>query len=699
MVAAGVLLLAAVGATAEAEPAPQPQPRATISAARPVMVLGAEREMPLSIEIAGNDAAVPFMPERALASAGTVRDVVTAGPNRFTAVYLPPATRFPQVAILVIDFAGAGQHLRAALHLPLHAAADLPFRATPSSQVTVTIAGRTFGPVRADAQGHVRLPIVVPPGVREGVARAVDEFGGARETPVDLQPAPFTRLLIAAPPQIEVGSFVEISVFAADPVGQPMPAGGRVTLQAAGLMVHPLGHGGPGEERFLLEAPARLAAGPLQLVSTARDDAGPTPPGPASPPPPPTTTTTAAAVPAEPPARAALTVPLVAGPPARLILVPSVERLIVGGGAIATVTLAARDRLDNPTSCAGATVEVEHAPAAIDVSGGGYGTLRIAAPARPTGKNEIAIAATLGGARAASRIKLVAGPAARLVASLSAARVVGDGRRSVEVRVDAFDKSGLPTAVPELHWRLPEARLGQVRFPHTPPAPLPDEVAPYIAQVTPDRAQVGHDETLVVTAEPQLEASLALHVDPPRSRVAVAARIGLFSNFAAMAGPVASIEALTGLPGRAAGWSIGLGAAYLRNDMTATLSTGAPDDPNATGALAAHIEIDQVPVLAIVRYRLPLPFAAEVAVGGAAGLSFARATFTAPLGNASNVLVGTARAPAFELRSDVAFPLSPGELVVGLHYLWIDIGRTSSGDEVNGNSAGLVGDLGFRVTW
>jgi hypothetical protein len=43
--------------------------------------------------------------------------------------------------------------------------------------------------------------------------------------------------------------------------------------------------------------------------------------------------------------------------------------------------------------------------------------------------------------------------------------------------------------------------------------------------------------------------------------------------------------------------------------------------------------------------------------------------------------------------------LKPGRLVFGLRYLWSRLGRTSHGDEVTGNSAGLIGDIGYRMTF
>jgi hypothetical protein len=60
---------------------------------------------------------------------------------------------------------------------------------------------------------------------------------------------------------------------------------------------------------------------------------------------------------------------------------------------------------------------------------------------------------------------------------------------------------------------------------------------------------------------------------------------------------------------------------------------------------------------------------------------------------------GSAQAPAVGGGADVALTLKPGRLVFGLRYLWSRLGRTSQGDEIAGNSAGLIGDIGYRMTF
>ena len=60
---------------------------------------------------------------------------------------------------------------------------------------------------------------------------------------------------------------------------------------------------------------------------------------------------------------------------------------------------------------------------------------------------------------------------------------------------------------------------------------------------------------------------------------------------------------------------------------------------------------------------------------------------------------GTSYSPAFGGGADIGLLLKPGRLVFGLRYLWSQIGKTSQGDEITGNSAGLIGDIGYRMTF
>lgn len=663
MTALGLLAMAllGVGPLDGAAPAPAAHVHATITPARPHLILGDETEMTLTIEVRDNDSAVAFVPERALASIGTIESLMVAGDNRFTARYVPPTARFPQAAIIVVDLSGGGQHLRATTCLLLYAAAQMPFHTSANASVSVRVETETFGPVRADAQGNVTIPIIVPPGVRDGVARATDAYGSTRETAVDLQPAPFTQIVIVGTPQLEVGSFSEVSTFGVTARGQPIGQG-ATTLRAAEGMVHPLGSGAPGEERFLIEAPQKIGGGAMHLTASAVDVAP------------------------EPllvlEKRAEAVIRLVAAPPERLTLAPSTDHLIIGDDAAATVTVYATDRHDNPASCAGALVTVDGRAIELKPSGASCGQLTVAPPAKPR-IGSLEVEARLGDLRARTFIRVTPGPAVRLAASVSSPAIVGDGRQSVEVRIDAFDKTGRPAIVPPLTWQAAGGRVGPQHV---------RRLGSYTTDFTPNRTQAPRAEVLVVLSDPSLSATTVVQVEPPRARMMLTARVGLFTNFGGMGGPIGIFEGLHALPGRADAWALGLMVAVLHNDLTTS-----PAGSNRTLA-DTLIEISQVPCLAIVQYRLPVPLGVDLTAGGGVGFSLANMTLR-PTDGSWDESHSTAHSLAAEARTNVAFPFGPGELIVGAHYIWINLGRTSLGDDIRGNSVGFVGDVGYRMAW
>jgi hypothetical protein len=60
---------------------------------------------------------------------------------------------------------------------------------------------------------------------------------------------------------------------------------------------------------------------------------------------------------------------------------------------------------------------------------------------------------------------------------------------------------------------------------------------------------------------------------------------------------------------------------------------------------------------------------------------------------------GTSLGPAGELGAEFAVRVARGQVVAGLRYLASPVGRLSSGDEILGNPAGMIGDLGYRLAW
>jgi hypothetical protein len=657
---------AAQPAAAAATPAPPAPPVAapapptvtsggvglSVTSPREFLVLGVDTEVSISIEVTGPGAET-FAPARSFSTVGTLEAArATGAPGHFTARYVPPLERFPQVALLVVEVAGGPQRLRATLRLPLRATTDLPFRTSPLASVTIRVGEQQFGPVAADRQGHVEVPVEVPPGSRTGVARAVDRNGNVKETEVDLQLPPFARVVIVAPPSLEVGTTGEVTVYALDPMGEAA-APGRLSLRASEGFIRPVGKGAPGEARFLVEAPRRVGAGALALT---------------------------AAVAGTPISRADLAVPLTAGPPHALSLSPSARRLVIGGGAQSRIVVSAHDRFGNPTSADGAEAFVDGAPAALRVLASGLAFLVVPPPLFYDGKDRITVVVRLREARALQEVFLTGGSPATLQLSATEPRFVADGWRGSELRVRAFDRNGTPTMVPGLSWDTPGGRIRRVRVPRE---------GEYIADFVPERARDVHQETVAVAAGQALRASIEVEVMPPPVHAVVDARVGVFTNFGRGAGPAAFVTALTPTPRRTGRFLTGLSLGYLHGDSTLA----------ATNDATARIEIHQFPVLAVARVRFESFKVPEVALGAGVGASFASTRLTPSIAQADQTVQAFAWSAALQFGGEAALPLRPGRLVATVSYLWVDLGRTSRGDYVRGNSAGLIADLGYRLTF
>jgi hypothetical protein len=301
-------------------------------------------------------------------------------------------------------------------------------------------------------------------------------------------------------------------------------------------------------------------------------------------------------------------------------------------------------------------------------------------PAYYDGKDRITVEVALDAARARQDVLLTGGSPATLSLAAGDARLVADGQRATELRARAFDRNGTPTLVPGLSWETPGGHVRAVRAPRE---------GEYIAEFVPDRAHDTHREVVAVAAGPTLRAVTSVEVAPPPVRVMVGGRFGVFSNLGQLAGPAVFGEVLLPFPRGSGRFVAGLTVGYLRGDLTLA----------GANKTTSRLELNQAPILAVARYRFGGTVAPQLSAGGGVGVSLAGTRLTPDLSNTGAVVDATAWAVALQVDVEAAFPLRPGRLVVGARYLWIDLGRTSQGDYVAGNTAGLMGDLGYRLVW
>jgi hypothetical protein len=213
-----------------------PASTVTIALKGAAPVKNRDREAALEITVAqGQDSAPPVV----RANVGRVERLERVGPGRYTAFYSLPATRYPEVAIIVAFSAWPhAQSIHGAfgvLRLPIASAVEVPGRAEAGAEVRLSIAGQSFGPVKAGPDGTFRLPVVVPPGFGVAQVQTVDRVGNRRSSSLDLLLPPTDQLsCVSTPAQLPADGASQARVLCAisDRYGSAA-RGSKVSLSAS----------------------------------------------------------------------------------------------------------------------------------------------------------------------------------------------------------------------------------------------------------------------------------------------------------------------------------------------------------------------------------------------------------------------------------------------------------------------------------
>ena len=163
-------------------------------------VKGRDTEAVLNITTTADRPAPPVL----RANVGVIEAVERLAPGQYRARYVLPATRAPEVAIIVAfapwphpqSVDGAFGVLR----VPMASAVEVPGRAEPGAEVRIKLGDATFGPVRAQGDGSFRLPLVVPPGFGVATTTTVDRVGNKRSAKLDLMLPRVDQLACVATP-------------------------------------------------------------------------------------------------------------------------------------------------------------------------------------------------------------------------------------------------------------------------------------------------------------------------------------------------------------------------------------------------------------------------------------------------------------------------------------------------------------------
>jgi hypothetical protein len=382
------------------------------------------------------------------ASAGRIEGLRRLPGGGFAARYRPPAERVPQVAI-VAAIARGGRGLEDGwVAIPMSGRGTARVRGDPGAAVSLRIGDRTFGPETAGLDGVAAIPVVVPPGIREG-------HQGYR--PIDLH-VPERSLLHAIADRSDVRADREERVRVVAYVVAPHGAARRGDAPA----FEPSRGSVTVAER---EAGAYVASWTL-------------PPGPAG------EERLVVRLPSAPVSRAVVRVEAAAGAPA--LVAVSVEREALLAGGEAAVVARALDAAGNPVP---AKVELEARGAVLrDVAEARPGEVRarLSAGDRLQAQEAVVTATVAALGISGSRIVPLR-PGEPVTARFEPRPVLrGDGAGEAILRVAVADRFGNPTpATPEVTaargrvLRVSRAAPGEFEVRYVAPAvdrPVPEEL-------------------------------------------------------------------------------------------------------------------------------------------------------------------------------------------------------------------------------
>jgi hypothetical protein len=108
----------------------------------------------------------------------------------------------------------------------------------------------------------------------------------------------------------------------------------------------------------------------------------------------------------------------------------------------------------------------------------------------------------------------------------------------------------------------------------------------------------------------------------------------------------------------------------------------------------SDIDLVQVPLLAMARGQRRFG-GTLLGAGVGAGALWSRVSVE----SFGRAVTGRRLSPTAEVGGDAGTELGAGQVVVGLRYLFATVGKLSSGDQLIGQTGGLVADLGYRLGW
>lgn len=544
---------------------------------------------------------------------GKVGQVRQLAPGRFAVEYAVPGQTFPRVAIVAAVGRVGAEAVHGWARLPLWGSAQAQLKTAPLAKISLLIGSRTFGPVQADAKGHATVPVVVPPGVREG------RFG--------------SKVLDLGLPRVGLTLLAMDSAELSGVRAQRQ----RVRLYAVSE---------DGTPRSGLEVLARATRGEVSAfepsaagVYSAWWTIPPGEPGDVE-----LSTWTVT----QPDALTTAHLRVLPGPPAELKLTVEPAQRIAGDAGDVRVRAEVYDANGYLTR---GLPELHTSLGVISplvAIGEGQWRASLRVPDDFKGATEVVLRARLEGAPDATVVlPLRAGPAAAIRVRPERLTMVGDGTGRAEVKVELLDGFGNP-ARGEVSATTTAGALERL--------PAEGEGRAHYRYLAPKVAQGGSAGVELVSGE--LHAELPIALTSPSSRLTLGAKLGFLTNFGNANAPTLAAELIFWL--RA---SLGVGGelGYFFLPRSSQVATG------PLAGTSAQLSVHGVPLLAAASWRTKIVGVIPFRVTLGAGISFLGSVLT--LENQQPVSESSL-SPALRLAVSFGVPLGNGAAFVELGGGW-----------------------------
>ncbi|QSQ18855.1 hypothetical protein JY651_26215 [Pyxidicoccus parkwayensis] len=526
-------------------------------------------------------------PLRLAVNVGSFGPVTREGPGVYRTVYVPPPTRFPQVALVAVWHETGPEAPIEFLRIPLYGTTRLEVRARPGTEARVRVGLDEFGPVKAARNGRAVISANVPPDVHEAEVLAWQRNGASAAKALPIRVPPYNRLTAAVVPQVLLAdgrAWARVDVLY-DSGGKRLAAS-AVRLTPESGTVTPME---ASDSRFSFRYQPPPGTLPREVRFRVSVDG-------------------------DPASSATTSLKLGLPGPATLVLSPPAQTLSADGASHGEVTV----RVFDTTGLAlpGQQVEVSANGRRLEgltEVGGGLYRVPFTAPAVYPEGGLVRFEATARGsegptARADVRYQLKPAPAPRdLRASLTPALLPADGATRARVLLDVRDAAGLPLSGARLvllanHGAVSAATAledGRYEATYLAPEGLPD--GPVELQVTDASGQWSQRVPVSLRATPHA--------------LLVGVRAGFVHSLAAQAGPRLGLDMWT--PFKLGGLQLGAGLTALAARVQQSVT-------DASGTLRSESEALYFPMSLRLGWELYAGRRTSVVLGAGATATWAR---------------------------------------------------------------------------